>query len=72
MSQPPSEPVQDTPTSRRDVALWVGVLAPPLAWLLQLHLEAERHSDRRWGAELDPLARAFAERFKLYLPTRGN
>jgi hypothetical protein len=39
------------------------------AWLLQLHLEATQHSDRRWGAELEPLARAFAERFKLYLPT---
>lgn len=36
MSQHPSEPAPDTPTSRRDVALWVGVLAPPLAWLIQL------------------------------------
>ena len=31
-------------------------------WLLALHLEAMRHTDRRWGAELEPLARAFAER----------
>jgi hypothetical protein len=38
------------------------------AWLLQLHLEASRHSDRGWGAELESLARPFAERFKLYLP----
>ena len=38
------------------------------AWLLQLHLEAARHSDRGWGAELEPLARAFAERFQRYLP----
>jgi hypothetical protein len=37
------------------------------AWLLALHLEATRHSDRSWGAELDPLARAFAERFRHYL-----
>ena len=38
------------------------------AWLLQLHLEAARHSDRGWGAQLEPLARAFAERFQRYLP----
>jgi len=37
------------------------------AWLLQLHLEATRHSDRAWGAELEPLARAFAGRFDRYL-----
>jgi hypothetical protein len=37
------------------------------AWLLQLHLEATRHPDRRWGTELEPLARAFAERFDRYL-----
>lgn len=37
------------------------------AWLLQLHLEATRHADRPWGAELEPLARAFAERFRRYL-----
>ena len=36
-------------------------------WLLYLHLEASRHSDRTWAAELEPLARAFAERFKAYL-----
>ena len=38
------------------------------AWLLFLHLEATRHSDKDWGAELEPLARAFAERLRLYLP----
>ena len=36
-------------------------------WLLYLHLEASRHEDRLWAAELEPLARAFAERFHLYL-----
>ena len=36
------------------------------AWLLQLHLEASRH-DERWGHELEPLARAFAERLRAYL-----
>jgi hypothetical protein len=38
------------------------------AWLLQLHLEATRHADQSWGAELEPLARAFGDRFKRYLP----
>jgi hypothetical protein len=38
------------------------------AWLLALHAEAQRHSDRPWAADLEPLALAFAERFKLYLP----
>jgi len=37
-------------------------------WLLYLHLEAARHEDRPWGATLEPLARAFAARFKTYLP----
>ena len=36
-------------------------------WLLYLHLEAIRHGER-WGAELEPLARAFAKRFRDYLP----
>lgn len=36
------------------------------AWLLQLHLEARRH-DASWGAELEPLARAFADRLSGYL-----
>ena len=36
------------------------------AWLLQLHLEAGRHEDR-WGAELECLARAFADRLRDYL-----
>jgi hypothetical protein len=36
------------------------------AWLLYLHLEATRHPDS-WGAELEPLARAFADRFRAYL-----
>ena len=36
------------------------------AWLLYLHLEATRH-DAPWGNELEPLARAFAERLRTYL-----
>ena len=36
------------------------------AWLLQLHLEATRHREG-WGVELEPLARAFAERLRAYL-----
>jgi len=36
-------------------------------WLLYLHLEASRHEDRGWSAELEPLARAFAGRLKIYL-----
>ena len=36
-------------------------------WLLYLHLEASRHQDRLWAIELERLARAFAERFHLYL-----
>ena len=36
------------------------------AWLLQLHLEATRH-DERWGTELEPLARAFADGLRSYL-----
>ena len=37
-------------------------------WLLYLHLEASRHADRYWAVELEPLARAFAERLETYLP----
>lgn len=36
-------------------------------WLLYLHLEATRHPDRAWAAELEPLARDFAARFHDYL-----
>jgi hypothetical protein len=36
-------------------------------WLLYLHLEATRHA-APWAAELEPLARAFAERLRDYLP----
>ena len=38
------------------------------AWLLYLHLEAVRHTDRDWGEQLDPLAKAFAARFHDFLP----
>jgi len=37
------------------------------AWLLTLHREAMRH-DRGWGEALQPLATAFAERFRSFLP----
>ena len=37
------------------------------AWLLMLHLEATRHAGQTWGVELEPLARAFADRFRQYL-----
>ena len=36
-------------------------------WLLYLHLEASRQGEHPWGDELEPLARAFAERLHLYL-----
>jgi len=36
-------------------------------WLLYLHLEASRHEDEPWAIELEPLARAFAERLHIYL-----
>jgi hypothetical protein len=38
------------------------------AWLLALHAETQRHGDAPWAADLEPLARAFADRFQLYLP----
>ena len=38
------------------------------AWLLALHSEAARHDDRDWGVDLEPLARAFADRFRAFLP----
>ena len=38
------------------------------AWLLALHREAARHEDELWGEALEPLAQAFAERFRLFLP----
>jgi Protein of unknown function (DUF2891) len=37
------------------------------AWLLALQLEATRHSDRTWAETLEPLSRAFADRFGQYL-----
>jgi hypothetical protein len=37
------------------------------AWLLYLHLEAARHEDRGWSTQLEPLARAFADRLRHYL-----
>lgn len=37
------------------------------AWLLALHGEAVRH-DASWSEALDPLARAFADRFAAFLP----
>jgi len=37
------------------------------AWLLYLHLEATRHPEP-WASNLEPLARAFANRFRDHLP----
>ena len=37
------------------------------AWLLALQLEASRHKDAPWSSELEPLARAFADRLRSYL-----
>ncbi len=37
-------------------------------WLLALHTELALHPDRPWAHALEPLARAFAERFAGYLP----
>jgi hypothetical protein len=37
------------------------------AWLLYLHLEASRH-EGAWGTMLEPLARAFADRLRTFLP----
>jgi hypothetical protein len=38
------------------------------AWLLALHREAQRSPDSSWAGTLEPLARAFAERFRTFLP----
>lgn len=38
------------------------------AWLLALHREAQRHEDQPWADDLAPLAEAFADRFKAFLP----
>jgi hypothetical protein len=37
-------------------------------WLLALHREAQRHDNQPWAEDLAPLAAAFADRFKVYLP----
>ena len=37
-------------------------------WLLYLHLEASRHEDREWAANLEPLARTIAGHCHRYLP----
>jgi hypothetical protein len=37
-------------------------------WLLALHREAQRQLGSPWGERLEPLARAFADRFRLFLP----
>ena len=37
------------------------------AWLLMLHAETQRH-DAAWADDLAPLAQAFADRFKAFLP----
>lgn len=37
-------------------------------WLLYLHHEAERHGDKDWGRNIEPLARAIAKRLSQFLP----
>ena len=37
-------------------------------WLLALHSELARHGEQGWADAIEPLARAFAERFQAYLP----
>jgi hypothetical protein len=37
-------------------------------WLLALHAEAQRHDDKPWAETLAPLAAAFADRFRAFLP----
>ena len=38
------------------------------AWLLALHGELAQHSRLRWAKAIEPLARAFADRFRAHLP----
>ncbi len=66
----------DATFTREKVAAELAYLDRPLsrgferpygwAWLLYLHLEATRHEEP-WGEELEPLARAFAQRLTDYL-----
>jgi len=37
-------------------------------WLLALHAELLLHREQHWAAAIEPLARAFADRFRAYLP----
>jgi hypothetical protein len=67
----------DTSFTARKVAAELAYLDRPLSagferpygwgWFLYLHLESSRHEDRCWAQELEPLARAFAERLRGYL-----
>ena len=66
----------DASFTHNKIAVELAYLSRPLsagferpygwAWLLYLHLEASRH-DRPWAAELEPLARPFADRLRHYL-----
>lgn len=38
------------------------------AWLLALHAELVWHEETRWAEAIEPLARAFADRFRAFLP----
>lgn len=42
------------------------------AWLLYLHQEASRHSDKSWASHLEPLARHFAAGWRDYLKTLAH
>ena len=76
---PEAEPIAalaDASFTAENIAVELAYLDRPLsggferpygwAWLLYLHLEASRH-DQPWAAELEPLARAFADRLRHYL-----
>src|SRR5690348_17349912 len=61
-----------------NVAAEVAYLARPASrgferpygwgWLLKLQAELLAHEDRRWAAAMQPLADAFAQRFRDFLP----
>jgi hypothetical protein len=68
----------DDALTAEKVAGEVAYLARPAArgferpygwgWLLKLQAELLAHEDRRWARTLQPLANAFADRFRAFLP----
>jgi hypothetical protein len=75
---PPVEALADRMLTPERAAGELAFLARPLTggferpygwgWLLALHDELALRPDKPWAAALEPLARAFAERFRSYLP----